>query len=42
MLAANVLLPDGTVAAVQGLQSAPHYNGVLAKVRNPQGCMLDT
>jgi hypothetical protein len=27
-----VLLPDGSVAAVHGLQSAPQYNGVLAKV----------
>lgn len=30
--AANVLLPDGTVATVQGLQSAAQYNGTLAKV----------
>ena len=35
VLAANVLLPDGTVAAVQGLQSSPQYNGVLAKVLRP-------
>ena len=27
-----MLLPDGSVAAVHGLQSAPQYNGELAKV----------